>query len=73
MLPVVRALNWRFERPVVRDEWWWSPNAAVACRFTKQLIGDAAYSWDRVDSRVFNTAGRESRRHLASLGLKYIF
>ena len=69
----VRALNWDFESPVVRNEWWYGVNVSVAYRFHKNFSAEAAYAYDQVESLVANTAGREARRHLASLGVKYAF
>ena len=69
----LRALNWNFELPVKRNEWWYSANASVACTFSKHLAAELSYTYDQVESLIPNTAGREAKRHLASLGVKYAF
>lgn len=69
----VRALNWNFEAPVIRNEWWYGVNVSVAYRFSKHVSAEASYAYDQVESRVPDTEGREASRHLASLGVKLTF
>ena len=69
----LRALNWNFELPVKRDEWWYSGSASAVYTFSKHLAAELSYAYDRVDSLIANTAGREARRHLAAVGVKYAF
>ena len=69
----VRVLNWNFELPVKRDEWWYSGNVSGTWNFSKHLAADLSYTYDQVESLIPNTAGREAQRHLVSLGAKYAF
>ncbi len=69
----VRALQWDFEKPVIRNERWYGVAVSAAYKFGKHFSADAGYAYDQVDSQVPNTAGREASRHLASLGVKHSF
>jgi hypothetical protein len=69
----VRVLNWSFEAPVKRNEWWYNGNASAVYTFDKHWSAELAYGYDRVDSQIPNTEGREARRHLVSLSGKYTF
>jgi hypothetical protein len=62
-----------WQAPVNREDWIYTPNAAVTWAVSSRLTGELAYSYDWVDSRVPNTSGREFTRHLVSLSLKYRF
>ncbi|MBI3418236.1 MAG: outer membrane beta-barrel protein [Verrucomicrobia bacterium] len=68
-----RALNWNFELPVKRDEWWYSGNASATYALSKHLAAELSYTYDQIESLIPNTAGREAKRHLVSLGVKYVF
>lgn len=68
-----KALNWDFSAPVNRGEWWLGPSAQLSYAFNKAFLIEAAYGYDRVTSDIPNTGGRESERHLASLGFRYTF
>lgn len=65
-----RVLHWDFSN-VTRNEWWYSPNAMVGYAFNKHWSSELTYSYDNVDSREDATEGREAKRHLVSLGIKY--
>jgi len=69
----MRALNWNFELPVKRDEWWYSGTVSGTWSFSKHMAAELSYTYDQVESLIPNTAGREAQRHLASLGVKYVF
>lgn len=69
----VRALQWDFEEPVIRNEWWYGVAVSVAYKFSKHLSAEASYAYDQVESRVPDTEGREASRHLASLGVKLTY
>jgi hypothetical protein len=68
-----------WQQPVHRDDWIYTPNVSLAYAFTKHLSGEFAYSYDWVDSKFHDTysepltKNHEFTRHLASLGVKYIF
>lgn len=68
-----RAYGGEWLSPVLRDDWIYTPSAALSYSYNKHLSGDLAYSYDWVDSRVPNTSGREFTRHLVSLGVRYAF
>jgi len=69
----VRVLNWAFELPVVRDEWWYSGNVSATWTFSKHLAAELSYTYDQVDSMIPSTSGREAQRHLVSLSVKSAF
>jgi outer membrane receptor protein involved in Fe transport len=62
-----------WQAPVSREDWIYTPYLSVAYVFDKHVSFDVAYSYDWVESKVPNRAGREFTRHLASLGVKYTF
>ena len=62
-----------FVAPVNRGEWWLGPSAQVAYAINKHFTAEAAYGYDRVTSDVPNTEGRESQRHIVSVGVRYTF
>ncbi len=68
-----KALNWDFSAPVNRGEWWLGPSVQAAYIFNKSFAAEAAYGYDRVTSEIPGTEGRESERHIASIGLRYTF
>ena len=67
-----------WQSPAHRNDWIYTPNAAVSYNFTKHFSGELAYSYDWVDSFVSSkveplTRSHEYTRHLATLGLRYSF
>ncbi len=69
----LRALNWDFKAPVVRNEWWYNANVSATYAFNKNLTGEVSYGYDCVESLVPATEGREAQRHIVSLSAKYTF
>ncbi len=59
--------------PIQRDDWIYTLSAGLDLTFTKHLAAGLAYSYDRVESKIPHTAGREFTRHLGSLSLRYAF
>jgi hypothetical protein len=68
-----RVLNWKFESPVNRNEWWYGVAVTATRRLGAHSQAVVTHSYDRVDSRVPGTAGREARRQQSSLGCKWNF
>jgi hypothetical protein len=62
-----------WQAPVAREDWVYTPGASLSYTHNPNLSAELAWSYDWVDSKVPNTAGREFTRHLISLGLKYTF
>jgi hypothetical protein len=67
-----------WELPTHRDDWIYTPNAAVDYNFNKHLSAEFAYSYDWVDSKVPAsveplTNSHEFTRHTVSLAVKYTF
>jgi hypothetical protein len=67
-----------WQAPVNRDDWIYTPNAAVDYNFNKHWSAGFTYSYDWVDSRVSSsveplTSSHEYTRHLVSLSVKYVF
>jgi hypothetical protein len=67
-----------WEQPVNRDDWIYTPNAAVDYTFNKHLSAELACSYDWVDSKVpasveQYTSSHEFTRELVSLAVKYTF
>ena len=67
-----------WQRPVNRDDWIYTPNAAADYIFDKHLSAEFAYSYDWVDSKVPAsveplTSSHEFTRQLVSLAVKYTF
>ena len=69
----LRALNWNFELPVKRNEWWYNVNASATYAFTEKISAELNYGYDNVESLIVNTAGREAERHVLSIGARYSF
>jgi hypothetical protein len=63
--------DWR--PPVLRDDWIYTPSAAVTCVLNQHVTCEASYSYDWVESKVTNTSGREFTRNLVSLAVKCAF
>jgi hypothetical protein len=59
--------------PVNREDWIYTPSGALTYTHNQHLSAELAYSYDWVDSKVPDTAGREYTRHLVSLALRYNF
>jgi hypothetical protein len=59
--------------PVEREDWIYTPNGALIYTHNQHISAELGYSYDWVDSKVPNTAGREYTRHLVSLGVRYNF
>jgi hypothetical protein len=63
--------------PVSREDWIYTPSATISYVRDRHLSGDLTYSYDSAESKVMNsvlnTSGREFRRHLVSLAVKYAF
>jgi hypothetical protein len=67
-----------WQAPVNRDDWIYTPNAALTWTLSKHFSAEAAYSYDWVDSKVPAnveplTESHEYTRHLVSLSAKYTF
>ena len=67
-----------WQKPVNRDDWIYTPNAALDYNFNKHWSTEFAYSYDWVDSKVPAsveplTESHEFTRHLVSLSVKYTF
>ena len=59
--------------PVRREDWIFSPSAGLSLAPGRNFTLDLTYSYDRAESRVPNTAGREFTRQLVFLSAKYRF
>jgi hypothetical protein len=68
-----RAYGGAWEKPVLREDWIFTPSASLAYKHDAHWSTDLSYSYDWADSLVPGKAGREFTRHLLSLGLKYAF
>lgn len=68
-----RAYLGDWQAPVDREDWIYTPYASLAYVFNQHLTGEVSYSYDWVESKVPNKAGREYTRHLGALGVKYTF
>ena len=67
-----------WQKPVNRDDWIYTPNAAADYSFDKHLSAELACSYDWVDSKVPAsveplTNSHEFTRHLILLAVKYTF
>ncbi len=67
-----------WQPPVTRHDWIYTPNTSLTYAFTSKFSGEVAYSYDWVDSRTSKssdplTEGHEFTRHLATVGLRYVF
>ncbi len=68
-----KAYGGVWESPVKREDWIFTPSAALNYKHNQHLSAELAYSYDWADSRIPNTEGREFTRHLVALGVKYSF
>jgi hypothetical protein len=59
--------------PVNREDWIYTPSGMLTYTHDQHISADLAYSYDWVDSKVPDTAGREYTRHLVSVALRYTF
>jgi len=57
--------------PATREDWIFTPSLQVQYTVSRQCSLELAYAFDRAESRIPNTAGREYRRHVTSLSFKY--
>jgi len=67
-----------WQQPVNRDDWIYTPSAALDYNFNKHLSAEFACSYDWVDSKVPAsveplTESHEFTRQLVSLAVKYMF
>lgn len=68
-----------WQAPVNREDWIYTPNVSMTYAFNQHLSAELAYSYDWVDNKVRNFAAEpyalshEFTRHMASLGVKYVF
>lgn len=67
-----------WQQPVNRDDWIYTPSAALDYNLNKHWSAGFAYSYDWVDSKVPAsveplTESHEFTRHLVSLSVKYAF
>jgi hypothetical protein len=67
-----------WQSPAHRNDWIYTPNGSVVYNFTKHFSAELAYSYDWVDSFVSAkvdplTESHEFTRHLATVGLRYVF
>ena len=67
-----------WQLPTHRDDWIYTPSAALDYNFNKHLSAELSYSYDWVDSKVPAsveplTESHEFTRHLVSLSVKYVF
>jgi hypothetical protein len=68
-----------WQQPARRDDWIYTPNLSLAYAFSKHLSGEFAYSYDWVENKFRNfvteplAQSHEFTRHLATLGVKYVF
>jgi hypothetical protein len=68
-----RAYGGDWLAPVMREDWIYTPGAALSYVHDQHWSAELSYTYDWVESRIPNTSGREFTRHLVSLGLKYTF
>ena len=67
-----------WEQPVNRDDWIYTPSAALDYNFNKHWSAELAGSYDWADSKVPATvepltSSHEFTRELVSLSVKYVF
>ena len=67
-----------WEQPVNRDDWIYTPSAALDYNFNKHWSAELAGSYDWADSKVSDTvekytSSHEFTRELVSLSVKYVF
>jgi hypothetical protein len=67
-----------WEQPVNRDDWIYTPSAALDYNFNKHWSAELAGSYDWADSKVSDavekyTSSHEFTRDLVSLSVKYVF
>lgn len=68
-----RAYGGTFNRPTLRQDYVLTPAAQVQYRFDKHSLLEWNHLFDRSDSRLHNTIGREYHRHVSSLAYRYTF
>lgn len=66
-----KAYGGDWQAPVNREDWIMTPSATLSYTHDRNLGVDLSYSFDRAESRLPATAGREFKRQLVSLGVKY--
>jgi long-subunit fatty acid transport protein len=67
-----------WEQPINRDDWIYTPSAALDYNFNKHWSAELAGSYDWTDSKVSDTvekytSSHEFTRELVSLSVKYVF
>ncbi len=68
-----RAYNTDFQYPVLRDDWIFTPSALFSWNIRKGLSAEVSYTYDWAECDYPNTDAREFTRHLAAVGIKYVF
>jgi hypothetical protein len=68
-----KAYGGVWERPVMREDWIYTPSAALTFKRDKKLTLDIAWSRDRARSSIPGKQGRDFTRQLLSLGARYTF
>jgi opacity protein-like surface antigen len=68
-----KAYQGDWQKPVIRDDWIFTPSLGLNYAVNKHLSADLSWSYDTVRSEVNNKTGREFTRNLLSLGAKYTF
>lgn len=66
-----RAYNTDFLEPAVRNDWVYSGTVLVACQLAKAWQAEASYTFEKGESQVPSTEGREYERQLVALGIRY--
>lgn len=67
-----------WQLPANRNDWIYTPSAALTYALNKKWTGELAYSYDWVQSQISAKSeplseGREFTRHLATVGMRYTF
>lgn len=67
-----------WEEPVQRDDWIYTPSAAVTYNFDKHLSAELSYSYDWAQNKINSPSepladNHKFRRHLVSVSVKYVF
>ncbi|MCX8107312.1 MAG: hypothetical protein N3G20_00755, partial [Verrucomicrobiae bacterium] len=61
-----------WQAPVSREDWIYTPSVSLG--YSWRTLGvELSWSYDRAQSNVPNTPGREFTRHLAALAIRYSF
>lgn len=68
-----RAYGGTFNRPTLRQDYVLTPAVQVQYRIDKHSLVEFNHLFDRSDSRLHNTIGREYHRHVGSLAYRYTF